>query len=90
MTCGGVPQSIQGISARRKNMAYSQPQILSMIFACGYRSITDYDMRTETAGHGKKVAWVSLCEMTALIAATARRGQWISKLERFMRWNYEN
>lgn len=75
MTCGGVPQSIQGTTARRKNIVYPQSQILSMIFLCGYPNITPCDMRIETAEHGKKAAWVSLCEMTALIAATASLAQ---------------
>lgn len=75
MTCGDVPQSIQDTTARQKNIAYLKPQILSMTFPCGYPNTTPCDMRTETAGHGKKMAWASLCEMTALIAATASPAQ---------------
>lgn len=75
MTCGGAPQSIQGTTARQKNIAYPQPQILSMTFPCGCLNTTPCDMKIATAGRGKKMAWVSLCGMTALIAATASPAQ---------------
>ena len=60
---------------KAKNIVYPQPQILSMTFPCGCLNTIPCDMRTETAEHGKKAAWVSLCGMTALIAATASLAQ---------------
>ena len=59
----------------RKNIVYPQPQILSMTFPCDYPNTIPCDMRTETAGRGKKTAWASLCGMTVLIAATASPAQ---------------